>query len=614
MLMKQLLITLLALLPCAMCAQSNGEALFGYDMGNANTELWGTGKAETYDVAMHLDGAMFKGKTINGFVVPLTNLDSITDVKAWLTSELQLQTVDGKTVNMANIASVDITQREAWVEMRLEQPYLVPDTGVYAGLTLTTTGIKTNEGKRPIVVTPEPNSQGFYVHTSRTYRRWQSIADELNKCIALKVILGGVTPHAAAIAPMAEQKTMMNEPTTVSIQVKNHGSEPISAISLTYSVAGITNSIEKTFNTPIPAQYEAAQTVQLQLPAIEESNVYALSIIINKVNGVNNTDPSASVTGNLIVYGLTPKHRPLVEEYTGTWCGNCPRGLVGMEEMTRRYPNDFVGISIHNNDPMEVTTTYPLPNTAFPNAHLDRMYTDIDPYTGVSATGFGIESVWLYQCETIAPAAISVAAHFTDNSQSALQATATVTFPLATESVPYRIAYVLLADSLRGTTSDWAQANYYSGTNAAAWEVEGMREFCQGSSKMFVCYNDVMIAFSDFKGVANSMPAKAEAAVPIQHSYTFSIANIKGRNGDNLVQNKKNLRVVAMLVDQQTGYVVNANKAKVETATGIEQLQDNGHQLVRAYYTADGKRHLAPQRGLNMVKLADGTIQKIFVR
>lgn len=595
---------------------TGGEAVFGYDMGNTETDLWGTSKTETYDVAMHLDGNMFKGKTIRGFRVPLVDLEHIANVKVWLASELALETVDDKNVNKADIVVKEVTERDSWVEVRLDKPYAVTSRGVYAGLSLESTDINTNEGKRPIVVTPEMSEEGFYVHSSRTYRNWQSIASELGKSLALQVIIGGVQENAAALAEMPEVKGMVDETTPLTLNVKNHGSNPITSIDYSYSIGEQPAvALRKTFSTPIPAHYDAPVEFTITLPAMSESNVYELTVKIDKVNDVENTDPHAEVKANLVVYGLTPKHRAVVEEYTGTWCGNCPRGIVGMEEMARRYPDDFIGISIHNGDPMQITTTYPFPNTSFPNVHLDRTYFEIDPYLGVGYTGFGLEDVWKYQCEeVIAPAAISVTAEWTDNSMTTINATAAVSFPLATTSIPYRIAYMLLADSLSGTSSSWAQTNYYSGESSSNWDLEGMAEFCNGPHSIYIKYNDVMIAHSDYKGVANSLPATAEAGVPLKHTFQFNVSNIKGKDGDNLVQNKKNLRIVAMLIDQQTSAIVNANKCRVSTATGITQPTDNRQELVKGYYTLGGKRLLTPQRGLNIVKYADGTTAKIVVK
>lgn len=46
----------------------------------------------------------------------------------------------------------------------------------------------------------------------------------------------------------------------------------------------------------------------------------------------------------------------LAEEATGTWCTWCPRGAVFMAKMKEDYPDDFIGIAVHNQDPMTLTS------------------------------------------------------------------------------------------------------------------------------------------------------------------------------------------------------------------------------------------------------------------
>ena len=47
-------------------------------------------------------------------------------------------------------------------------------------------------------------------------------------------------------------------------------------------------------------------------------------------------------------------HKIVAEEGTGTWCGYCVRGIVALEEMNKKYPDNFIGIAIHSGDPMAV--------------------------------------------------------------------------------------------------------------------------------------------------------------------------------------------------------------------------------------------------------------------
>ena len=42
--------------------------------------------------------------------------------------------------------------------------------------------------------------------------------------------------------------------------------------------------------------------------------------------------------------------RMVVEEGTGAWCGWCVKGIVGLRYMNATYPDQFIGIAVHNGD------------------------------------------------------------------------------------------------------------------------------------------------------------------------------------------------------------------------------------------------------------------------
>jgi hypothetical protein len=47
---------------------------------------------------------------------------------------------------------------------------------------------------------------------------------------------------------------------------------------------------------------------------------------------------------------------------------------------------------------------------------------------------------------------------------------------------------------------------------------------------------------------------------------------------------------------------------------GIEAIDGQGTPVVEAVFTADGKRVGRLQRGLNIVRMSNGTIRKVLVR
>ena len=64
-------------------------------------------------------------------------------------------------------------------------------------------------------------------------------------------------------------------------------------------------------------------------------------------NGNDNqaTEKSTDITLSTLEHFI-PRN-VVVEEFTGTGCGWCPRGLVGMEKLRQTFGDRFIGIGIH---------------------------------------------------------------------------------------------------------------------------------------------------------------------------------------------------------------------------------------------------------------------------
>jgi hypothetical protein len=77
---------------------------------------------------------------------------------------------------------------------------------------------------------------------------------------------------------------------------------------------------------------------------------------------------------------------------------------------------------------------------------------------------------------------------------------------------------------------------------------------------------------------------------------------------------KEQVYVIALLI-KEDGTIANAAKAKVEAyvPSAISTINsDNASETVR--YTLDGRQITAPQHGLNIIKMSDGTVRKVIVK
>ena len=157
--------------------------------------------------------------------------------------------------------------------------------------------------------------------------------------------------------------------------------------------------------------------------------------------------------------GVTPAADKFViaEEATGTWCGWCPRGAVMLDRLSKRYPDYFIGIAVHNADPM-VVTDYDAGIRGlagfggFPSATVGRTAI-IDP--------LAIETAFFSRVIEAPKSSVRVGASF-DETSRVIKLSPKITFK-ANVSGSYKMAVVIVEDSVRGTATGYAQANYYSG-------------------------------------------------------------------------------------------------------------------------------------------------------
>jgi len=278
--------------------------------------------------------------------------------------------------------------------------------------------------------------------------------------------------------------------------------------------------------------------------------------------------------------------------------------------MREAYGDQFIGVAIHAYDEMEIISpeAYPSEIRGWPAASLERTLNNIDPYYGSSnyTTDFYIAQDWEELEAEVAPAELSVEAEW--NADGTISAKATANFPEALADNPYRIGFYIVADDLHNDTI--YQKNYYAGGSRG--EMGGY----ESKSQYLVDFhfNDVAIYALDYlKGNAASLPASVNANTDYDYNVSINSTEIVSIDGEALIQDTDKLYAVAMLIDSETGVVMNAAKAHVENAsvvTGLSQVTGRRAQ-VTAIFGLDGKRRARQERGVNIVRYSDGTTRKI---
>ena len=267
-----------------------------------------------------------------------------------------------------------------------------------------------------------------------------------------------------------------------------------------------------------------------------------------------------SASGVTLKDNPIPVHRPLIEEYTGTWCGWCIRGIVGMELLSETFGDDFIGVAIHNGDAMTILSTSNYPNNvnSFPNAYVERSY-NVDPYYGSGETPAGIVSFMQRLANRQTTAGIDVTAQWADQEKSAIDVHVSNYFTIDDNSGNYAIEVMLIADDLYGSISTWNQSNYYSGLTEYSSDPNLAPWITQPSTIRNYHFNDVLVGTS--RVVNGSLPAEIKAYEVNTFDYTFTLSALPK---PALIQNKDNLHVIAIVVNKQTKKVINANRCYID--------------------------------------------------
>lgn len=612
-----LLFTFVALWSSATAQTTTETTSMDYAYGNGNDDLalWGTGKKETYDVAIHINNPALVGTTIKGVTLYIPPTPAVTNLKVWMSKNLNVETIDGKKQNVADITTQDADTAQAFNETYIPfvHPYTLTSEGVYVGYTFTITAVGSDKyAANPLVVCYNTTPGGFYIHTTKKYLKWIDNSNFAN--LALQVRLDGVTANGAKVAPTTTAYVQTGKTSTISLPIVNYGANGVQSVDLIYTIDGKTLTQQTTLpsNQQMQGEFGKQTSIAMQLPALATDGVYPATVRINKVNGKDNPYANNEQTFSVDARAFLPQHRVVVEEFTGTWCSNCPRGYAAMKAMKRLHPQQFIGLAYHNKDSMQVMNgeDFPVVIEGYPNATIERG-TVLDPYFGTDKTGtrpFYFETEW--QAVAAQPALVDVAvtAKLTADGKR-VEAQASVTSPRPESQANYHLEFVLVGNGLKGTGSGWDQENDYKDYPADAFPEPEFAPFLGTSSVVSgLVYDDVVLATTRLLGTDVPLPSTLQAYEAYHAEAAFSLPQVLATYTTDVTKqrpvsmNKQKLAVAALLIDNATGKVANAALTAVDASaysTGIQLPTFTPTTSTPThYYDLSGRQVQANQKGV----------------
>jgi hypothetical protein len=364
---------------------------------------------------------------------------------------------------------------------------------------------------------------------------------------------------AILLSSTLNRYSMTNTANTLSLDVKNNGSTPITSITVDWN-DGTAHS--QTINTNIAV----GATANVNHPtAINYATVVEKTIAINitQVNGAADPVPADNTASKLFntLSALSAK-TVLFEEGTGTWCGWCPRGAVAMEYMNNLYPNTFVGIAVHNGDPMTVTAYDAAADfSGFPGSNVDRVILGAD----VSNTDF--QNNYNSRINVVVPASVNGVVSGTGNN---ITIDASATFRSVFSAANYRLAVVMVEDHVTGTSSGYDQKNYYSSSSQNV-ALNGAGHNWQNEPNPVPAANMVYdhvgrALLGGYTGQTGSVSTTITDGQTATYQFTYTVPATSVRN---------NMHAVVLLIDQATGEVINAKSIPAGSAGITETAIEN---------------------------------------
>jgi hypothetical protein len=186
------------------------------------------------------------------------------------------------------------------------------------------------------------------------------------------------------------------------------------------------------------------------------------------------------------------------------------------------------------------------------------------------------------------------------------------------DSSDYTLELALVADGLSGTTSAWWQSNYYYNQPSSSVP-DDMKIFCSGgkygssSVKGFV-FNDVAVGTSYNKNGVNQVEALGTIAAGETREVSFTLSLPTKATLRNALK-KGTIYVVALVIDKD-GLIANAAKRLVDedTVDGVSNVSTDFNTETTVRYSLNGMQLTTPQRGINIVRMADGNVRKVVVK
>lgn len=370
------------------------------------------------------------------------------------------------------------------------------------------------------------------------------------------------SPIAVQITELAGDRYQFVDDAGLTLKVQNIGSEIITQMTLESSAKSPAGNFLQNFMIP-DLMLRPQEILEYEIPDINDFGASRVDLEF-KIIEINN-EPYASEEEKITIYLYEEGTDQvwLYEELTSTTCGICPQGIVDKQELKAFLPDNLVVLSVHSEDPMvlppyelgfkSLADNQGLPSAAF-NRRVSGSTTEIVEEierAQPSWSPVGLGSDYIY-----------------DPVSRALSYTVEVTAHTTLYPDVHSLLFLLVEDAVEGEDPGYDQANNFSFDAADIPLLGPEGRDWQGLSDPVpfadMSYDDVVReAVGGFDGEMGSVTF-VSAGERFEHSYDLTIPSTFDEN---------ELRLVVLVVDTESGEVLQAFQEDLEFMSSVEEIQ-----------------------------------------
>lgn len=513
---------------------------------------------------------------LDGSVVP-----TLSNMKIWISKSLPSKVDDADYVQATTEALVGGAN-----DFMLNTPYNIGNEGFYIGYHVSSsTGYFIKCGGTDV-------ANSFWIGNPSIGMNWQDLNGNGLGKLAFQVLVegGNFSEYCATAEDFKPTVVGLGETVDIHVDITNMGTATLNEISYTVTADGNTPE-EKTISS-LSVPYGAQKTVSIPVQSASKEGTYVYTLTITKVNGNINAASKNTATGKVttVTELKTWPRNVLIEEFTTEYCGYCPQAAYELASFINNYPevSNHVAVVCHHagfyTDWLTIpasesyTWFYNSGGTYAPAFMYDRYAWDgKTPVEGRSSAAGYKKRVEVRMAEP-SYANIVLDANFNDG-KTEIMVTCECERGWDFCSSPARLTLFLTEDNVTARSQS-------------------------GASGTFIHQHVLRSVNSTWGSVLSWQDNKAT------YTYTFTLDS---------AWKTDDLKVIAFISGYDSSDATNCVVENVaitlpsEIETGISSISLT-NETTADFYSIDGRKKTTLEKGINIVRMPNGTVKKVFVK